>query len=100
MKAIREPTATGFEDFHSTALMFSYQAIALSGSDAYSATSLRDRSITISVQTFTSTVRILGRASCVRRLAGPRVRDSVAEGAGWRPPLGVGEVVSGRRVRR
>jgi dihydrofolate reductase len=33
-KAILEPTATGFGDFHSTVLMFSYQAVALSGSDA------------------------------------------------------------------
>jgi hypothetical protein len=44
-KAIFEPTATGFGDFHSTVSMFSYHAVALVGSAAYSATSCRGRAI-------------------------------------------------------
>src|SRR5437870_11688713 len=35
--------------------MFSYHAVALSGSDAYAATSVRGRSISISVRTSTAT---------------------------------------------
>ena len=41
---MREPTASGLDLFHSTLWMFSYQAVALSGFEAYAATSPRGRS--------------------------------------------------------
>jgi hypothetical protein len=56
-KAIREPAATGRGVSHSTSSMFSYQAAALSGSDANAATCARGRSISISVVTSTDMPR-------------------------------------------
>jgi hypothetical protein len=50
-KANREPTASGLGVCHSALWMFEYQAVALSGSDAYAATSPRGRAIVISVST-------------------------------------------------
>ena len=40
---------SGFGDFHSTDVMFWYQQVALSGSDAYMATADRGLPISISV---------------------------------------------------
>src|SRR5262249_34490679 len=53
----REPTARGGGVAHSTDSMFSYQAVALSGSAANAATTARGRSISISVRTSTGTSR-------------------------------------------
>jgi hypothetical protein len=55
MNATREPTASGGSVFHSTRSMFSYQAVALPGPEAYAATSSRGRAISISVTTSTAT---------------------------------------------
>src|SRR5215217_5153053 len=53
-KATLAPTFRALGDFHSTFLMFSYQAVALSGSETQSATSEQGRSISMSVRTSTS----------------------------------------------
>jgi hypothetical protein len=53
--ATREPTVSGGGVSHSTALMFSYQVVALSGSAAKAATSERGRSISICVLMSTGT---------------------------------------------
>jgi hypothetical protein len=50
-KANRDPTASGLGVSHSARWIFAYHSTALSGSDAYSATSLRGRAIVISVST-------------------------------------------------
>src|SRR4051794_7540073 len=59
MNASCEPMPSGGADLHSTALMFSYQARMLSGSDAYAATAARGRRISISL--VTSTIGDSGR---------------------------------------
>ena len=56
VNATRAPTESAcLAVFHSTVLMFSYHAVALSGSDAYVATSPRGRAISTSVRTSTAT---------------------------------------------
>jgi hypothetical protein len=50
-KANREPTASGSGVCHAALWMFEYHVVALSGSDAYAATSPRGRAIVISVST-------------------------------------------------
>src|SRR5262249_42729940 len=54
-KATRDPTARGGGVSHSTRSMFSYQAVALSGSAAYPATASRGRATTTSLSTSTAT---------------------------------------------
>ena len=50
---MREPTAIGGAVSHSIDLMFSYQAVALPGSEAKAATSSRGRAMSISLRTST-----------------------------------------------
>jgi hypothetical protein len=54
VNSISVPTANGRGVRHSTATMFPYHSVALSGSAAYAATSARGRSITIPVATSTA----------------------------------------------
>src|SRR4051812_23740037 len=85
MNASREPTLSGGGVFHSTALMFTYQSGALSGSLAYAATSARGRSMVVSLTTSTAT-RAPGRCGLFHQMTKaldgtvPAGRDGFEEG--------------------
>src|ERR1700752_3283760 len=107
--AICAPTIRGGPTFHSIALMFRYQVVALSGLTAYAATSTRGRAISISVTTSTLTPWIVAaRRPAPLRDAGPAMRirayeDGIPEAGGVASlplygeiaPVDVGSVVSG-----
>src|SRR3954462_2571904 len=66
--ASRAPAASGGGERHCTDSMLAYHSVALSGSAAYAATSVRGRAMVMSVTTSTGT-------SALRRQAA-RVRDA------------------------
>src|SRR5215218_2905400 len=98
-KATLAPIFRALGDFHSTFLMFSYQAVALSGSETKSATSERGRSISMSVRTSTSiSSSFLSATAGPARPSAARPVCTAAAAPTIRRPNGALEAEEGRRL--